>query len=40
MPFEIVYKKIAPRKQIKISTNNNKQIETTERLCYYIWEEN
>lgn len=24
---------------MKISTNNNKQIETTERLCYYIWEE-
>ena len=39
MPFEIVYKKVVPRKQVKISTNNNKQIETTERLCYYIWEE-
>lgn len=36
MPFEIVYKKAAPQKWIKISTNNNKQIETTEHSCYYI----
>lgn len=36
MPFEIVYKKTVPRKRAKISTNNNKQIEITEHLCYYI----